>query len=88
MKKPNFIELRIPGRKGTISPAGKRYFKKLEGKTLQVNFGEQKQRKLFEYVVKESSYREGWKYWGQEEKPSWSIKLELKVPKEDPNKVL
>ena len=90
MKKPNYIEIRLPGRKGTANAAIKGYFKRLRNKTLFVNFAETKQRKLFEYSVEEArlshrcywhSYR-AWPlsrhYW----RSYWALKLKLKVPKE------
>lgn len=88
MKKPNFIEIRFPGRKSTFSSAGRKYFKRLVGKVLSVNFGERKERKLFEYVVKDSLFVKPWSYWDKKTGGYWSLRLGLKVPKEDPNKVL
>jgi hypothetical protein len=88
MKKPNFIEIRIPCRKSTMSAAVKGYFKRLEEKVLKVNFGELKERKLFEYRVKESNFQEIWNWYEHRKFTCWVLKLELKVPKEDPNKVL
>jgi len=72
MKKPNYIEVRLPSRKDTANPAVKEYFKRLRNRTLFVNFGEKKQRKVFEYFVKETCLHQ----WYQ------VLKLKLKVPKE------
>lgn len=53
MKKPNFIELRLPlpGRKSTIVPAVKKYFNRLVGKEIGINFGRVRERKIFKYRV-------------------------------------
>ena len=87
MKKPEYIEIRLPGRKSTFTPAIKRYFKRLEDKVLEVNFGQHKERKIFQYKVIESKFEEPWGYWGKKYGKYWKIALELKVPKEDPNRV-
>jgi hypothetical protein len=88
MKKPNFIEIRLPGRKSTFSGTKTKYFKHLENKVLEINFGKEKERKLFSYRVLESSFVEPRSYWDKKKKGHWSLKLELKVPTEDPDKVL
>jgi hypothetical protein len=88
MKKPNFIEIRLPGRKSTFSAAKRKYFKRLEGKVLKVNFGKERQKKEFEYKVTGSSFYSWTGYWNKEKTNYWSLKLELKVLKEDPEKVL
>lgn len=88
MKKPEYIEIRLPGRKSTFSSARRKYLKRLETKVLEINFGKHRERKIFEYLVRESQlcqYRD----WGAEKEISyWVLKIELKVPKGDHEKVL
>jgi hypothetical protein len=88
MKKPNFIEIRLPVSKSTIMSASRGYFRRLEGKVLNVNFGERKERKIFIYTVVKSDLVEAWSYYPRAKNAYYSLRLELKVPKEDPNKVL
>lgn len=88
MKKPNYIEIRLPGNKSAFSGARGKYLKRLEGKVLNVNFAKEKERKLFEYVVMSSYFCRVWDWESRKNKWPWAIKLELKVPKEDPDKVL
>ena len=88
MKKPNYIEIRLPGRKSTFSAARKKYFKRLEDKVLEVNFGRDRERKIFEYVVIDSGFYEGWSSSPGGQITYWYLRLELKVPREDPDKVL
>lgn len=83
MKKPNYIEIRLPGRKSTFSSPRVKYFKHLEGKVLSVNFAPEKERKIFEYFVRGSSYHFGWGWCGGKDESYLALKLELKVPKED-----
>lgn len=88
MKKPNNIEIRFPGRKGTFSSAKRKYFSRLENKVLKVNFAKSRERKIFEYKVIGSRFvaANSWGNW--KKKPYWSLNLELIVPEEDLNKVL
>lgn len=88
MKKPNFIEIRLPRNKSAFTRARGKYFKRLEGKVLKINFGKERQKKEFEYKVIESSFYSWIGYWNKERTNYWALKLELKVPKEDPEKVL
>lgn len=88
MKKPNFIEIRLPGRKSTLALAKRKYLKNLVGKIVEVNFGRDRERKIFEYLVLESFPRQAWIYGSGKYKTIWVLRLELKVPNEDPEKVL
>lgn len=88
MKKPDYIEIRFPGRKSTFVSAKRKYFSCLVKKVLKVNFARERERKIFDYKVVESSFVKPWNYWNEKDKSYWSIKLELIVPKEDLNKVL
>jgi len=88
MKKPDYIEIRFPGHKSTFSSAKQKYFKRLEDRVLELNFARNRERKIFEYKVLSSSFIEPYSYWGSKPKPYWSLRLGLKVPEQDPNKVL
>ena len=84
MKKPNFIEIRLPGRKSTFLLAKRKYLSRLEGKVLKVNFCRKRERKIFEYLVTGSSPYRGWVPVYGTYKDFWSLKLKLKVPEQDP----
>lgn len=88
MKKPNFIEIRLPGNKSAFEGARGKYLKRLVDRVLEVNFAREKERKIFEYSVTESRFYQSWTWHRKEATKYWTLKLELKVPKEDLKKVL
>jgi len=79
MKRPDYIEICIPRGRGTINPAVKRYFRRLENKVLKINFGEQRVKKVFEYKVFQSGL-ESWISWYPEKKHS-AFKIKLRLEK-------
>ncbi len=85
MKKPQYIEIRLPGSKRYFSLAKEKYLKNLEGKELKVNFAQHRERKLFNYKVVSSKFYSWVAYFSREKTEFWSLRLELKVPKEDLN---
>lgn len=80
MKRPEYVELSFEAKKGTLLAATKRYFKRLEGKVLKINFGELRVKKVFEYKIISSGF-ETWTSWYPEKKYS-AIKIKARLKKE------
>lgn len=82
MKRPDYIEITIPTRaKGTKRTAVKRYFKALENKVLDLNFGRSRTRKVFKYVIL-SSGPESSTSWCPRKKTTYSIKIRMELQPE------
>lgn len=62
MKKPPYIKLIFPERKGTFNTAAKRYLNSLDGKVLRLEFGEYRGRKQFEYKVAAVTFGSTWEF--------------------------
>ena len=85
MKRPDYIEITIPTRaKGTKQTAVKRYFKNLEDKVLDLNFGRSRVRRVFKYKVLSSGFesRSSW-YPRKKTTHSFKIRMELQPEKEN-----
>ena len=80
MKRPEYIELTLPGRKGTFSLATKRYFRRLEGKIIKVHFGEYRVKKEFQYKIFKSGFEEFFSYWPR--RKHTTLKIAFRIEKQ------
>lgn len=86
MKKPDFIQIEFPLKKGTKQSAATKYLGRLAGKVLDIYFADGGRRSTFHYQVK-TAYPETWTEWrGKIKKSVMKVQLELIRPKEEAEK--
>ena len=58
MKKPEIIKIKLPISEKYFKTATKAYFRSLRGKTVDIRFSDQRERKVFKYEIVGSSSTE------------------------------
>jgi len=81
MKKPPYLQIDFPiNKKGTIPTAVKRYFNFLDGKVLDIDFGKDRSKKIFQYKIIASEEYESFSWSNNPGKKTLRLKIELIDP--------
>jgi hypothetical protein len=79
MKKPDYIKIKLPISKECLTPAVKRYFMSLAGCVASLNYGKERHRKSFKYIIDNCKFNAGFYISGEPVPKTFIIELSKKI---------